>query len=311
MGAKQTILVTGGAGFIGSHLAEKLLELGYKVVVFDNLHTGRIDNLKKCIDHPDFEFINGDVNSQHAVRRLLKFPLDYIYHYAARVGVRDTLKNRLEVLDDIEGIKNILNISREKKVKRLFYSSSSEVYGESIRFPQNENSTPINSRLPYAAVKNLGEIYIRTYNLEYGLEYTIFRFFNTYGPRQSLEFVVSKFITQAMSNRDISVYGGGDQTRSFFYISENIQATTNALTQKDAVNQTINVGNPTEVPIRELAKVIIKVTGSGSQIVHIDPLKEGDMSRRSPDITLMKDVLKVVPSISLEEGLKKTVAYFK
>jgi UDP-glucuronate decarboxylase len=303
--SKKSVLITGGAGFIGSHLAGKLLNLGYKVVVLDNFQTGHRENLPQS---PDLELVEGDVNSAHDIRDLIKIPLDYIYHYAASVGVKRTLARRLEVLDDIEGIKNILNLAREKKIKRIFYSSSSEVYGESVSFPQDERSTPINSRLPYAAVKNLGEIFIHTYHLEYGIAYTIFRFFNTYGPRQSKEFVMSKFIDQALSGQDITLYGDGSQTRSFMYIGDNVEATTRALSSSKVLNETINIGNPLEITIKELAETIIRVSGSQSRLVHLPALVEGDMTRRVPDISRMKSLLDYVPQTTLEAGIKRTIS---
>ena len=214
-------------------------------------------------------------------------------------------------MDDIEGIRNILNLAREKHVRRVFYSSSSEVYGESVSFPQNENSTPLNSRLPYASVKNLGEIYLRTFHQEYGLNYTIFRFFNTYGPRQSAEFVVTKFIRQALTGKDITLHGDGLQTRSFIYISDNVRATAKALTRRASINNTINIGSPRELTIGELAQKIMALTRSKSRFIHLPQLPEGDMSRRVPDVTLMKQVLKTTPRVSLDKGLLQTINYFR
>src|SRR6185312_4294759 len=143
---------------------------------------------------------------------MLAYKFDYVFHYAAMVGVKRTLNNPMTVLQDIEGIKNILSLSKNTCVKRVFYSSSSEVYGEPVEFPQNENTTPLNSRLPYAIVKNVGEAFFRSYQREYGLDFTIFRFFNTYGSRQSQDFVVTKFIDEALGNQDITIYGDGNQS---------------------------------------------------------------------------------------------------
>jgi UDP-glucose 4-epimerase len=311
MAKKQSVLITGGAGFIGSHLSERLLASGYKVIVFDNFQTGKFSNLANCTDNRDFFVVEGNINHRHHLRPLYRLPIDYIYHYAACVGVNRTLAQPLDVLDDIDGIRNILDLAREKKVKRFFYSSSSEVYGESVSFPQNENSTPLNSKLPYAAIKNLGEIYIRTYHKEYGIPYTIFRFFNTYGPRQSKEFVISKFISQALSNTPITVYGDGRQTRSFIYILDNIQATTNSLTCTESINKTINIGNPIEINMLDLAKIIIKTVNSKSKISHESELLEGDMPRRVPDIHLMSSALGSIPKTEFQAGLNKTIAFFK
>jgi UDP-glucose 4-epimerase len=231
---------------------------------------------------------------------------DYVFHYAAVVGVRRTLDNPVMVLQDIQGIKNILDLSKNTGVKRVFYSSSSEVYGEPVEFPQNEMTTPLNSRLPYAVVKNVGEAFLRSYQKEYGLDYTIFRFFNTYGPRQSEDFVIARFLKQAIGGQPLNIYGSGMQTRTFCYIEDNIETTVSCLRQSISVNDVINVGNDEEITIKDLADKVIKYTASSSRIDFLPALKEGDMSRRRPDNTKMKAILKR-PLISLEVGLKKTV----
>ncbi len=311
MNKKIRILVTGGAGFIGSHLCEALLNKGYQVTAFDNLSTGNIKNLDLCQKSTDFRLFVGNINNKQEFRQVFKIPFDFIYHYAAVVGVKRTLQSPLDVLDDIDGIRNVLDLAREKEVKRIFYSSSSEVYGESTSFPQLENTTPLNSRLPYAAVKNLGEIYIKAFSKEYGLKFTIFRFFNTYGPRQSPDFVISKFIKQALKNEDLTVFGTGKQTRSFNYISDNINPTVLALTKNASINQIINIGNPVEINMNSLAKTIIEVCGSKSKIAHLPPLNEGDMSRRVPEISLMKKLLDFKPELNIIQGLTKTIKYLK
>ncbi|HKK40647.1 MAG TPA: NAD-dependent epimerase/dehydratase family protein, partial [Cryomorphaceae bacterium] len=228
---------------------------------------------------------------------------DYVFHYAALVGVKRTLKNPVKVLDDITGIKNVLSLSKNTGVKRVLYSSSSEVYGEPVEIPQNEETTPLNSRLPYAIVKNIGEAFLRSYEQEFGLQYTIFRFFNTYGPKQSDDFVVSKFLHSALRNKDITVYGDGLQTRTFCFISDNTEACIKTFYNDEVVNDVINIGSNKEVTILELAQTIIKVTDSKSKIVHLDPLKEGDMSRRMPDNSRMLKILgrDLLP---LETGIK-------
>ena len=312
MKSKETILVTGGAGFIGSNLTERLLEMGFEVIIFDNFQTGKTENISSLIKNPECQLISGDVNNRDEITPVfLKHRVDYVYHYAACVGVERTLTNQLTVLADIEGIKNILLLSAAFKVKRFFYSSSSEVYGESTSFPQSETGTPLNSRLPYAVVKNVGEVFIKTYQKEYGLEYTIFRFFNTYGPRQSENFVMSKFIKQALNNEDITIYGDGSQTRTFLYIEDNVTATTAAITCDRCRNQAINVGNNMEIPIRVLAEEIIRISGSRSELKFLPPLSEGDMPKRLPDIAAMRELLGVEPSVSLIDGIKKTVDFFK
>lgn len=209
----------------------------------------------------------------------------------------------MEVLKDIEGIKNILNLARDFEVKRVFYTSSSEVYGESIILPQKEDLTPLNCRLPYAAVKNIGEAFFRSYYQEYGLEYTIFRFFNTYGPKQSNDFVIPRFVDAAVYNKDITIYGDGSQTRTFCHVNDNVETIIKIITESRCVNDVINIGCSTEVSIKCLAEIIISITKSSSSIVHLSALKEGDMSRRQPDNSKMLMILGR-PLISLETGIQ-------
>jgi UDP-glucose 4-epimerase len=211
------------------------------------------------------------------------------------------------VLSDIQGIQNVLDLSKNTGVKRVFFSSSSEVYGEPVSLPQHEHITPLNSRLPYAVVKNVGESFCRSYLQEYGLNFTLFRFFNTYGPKQSPDFVVSWFINAALENRDITINGDGLQTRTFCYIDDNTQACINALTQNLFINDVVNVGYDRAITILELAETIIRLTKSKSKIVYLPPLSEGDMTRRQPDIGNMNQLLKR-DFISLEEGLSRIIA---
>jgi UDP-glucose 4-epimerase len=206
------------------------------------------------------------------------------------------------VLADITGISNILSLAKNTGVTRIYFSSSSEVYGEPVEFPQNEETTPLNSRLPYAIVKNVGEAYLKSYQREFGLEYTIFRFFNTYGPKQSKDFVLSKFIQAAKKGKDITVYGDGSQTRTFCFIDDNVEACSTAFYQNKFVNDVVNVGGTVEVPIIDLAKLVIKLTNSSSKIVHLPPLDEGDMTRRKPDTTKMNTLISQ-PLKSLEDGI--------
>ncbi len=301
---KRRILITGGAGFIGSALANKLSEDSSNlVVVVDNLSTG---NFGKILPgHDNLRFIKADVNDYKEIMEvMLSYQFHYVFHYAAVVGVERTQQNPVGVLKDIRGIENILRLCKNTGVKRVFYASSSEVYGEPVESPQNEKTTPLNSRLPYAIVKNLGEAYLKSFNTEYGLDYTIFRFFNTYGPMQSKDFVVSKFIFAALNNQNIIIYGSGDQTRTFCYIDDNIDATVKIAYGDMFINDVINIGNSVEVSILELANIIIKITGSSSNISFAPPLPEGDMQRRCPDNSMMKAVINR-ELISIEDGLKK------
>lgn len=301
---KTKILVTGGAGFIGSALVEKLItEKNHFVVVVDNLSTGVKEKLPKPASN--WKFIHCDVNVYKDIAEVMfSHNFDYVFHYAAMVGVKRTLANPIEVLKDLDGIKNILDLSKNTGVKRVFFSSSSEVYGEPVEFPQNEDTTPLNSRLPYAIVKTAGGAFLRAYQQQYGLEYTIFRFFNTYGPKQSRDFVVSRFLINALVGKDITIYGDGSQTRTFCYIDNNVDACYNAFKRNMFVNGVMNVGSDVETTILDLAKTIIKLTNSKSKIIHLPELEEGDMKRRKPDISKMKTAMTIAP-IPLEEGLSR------
>jgi nucleoside-diphosphate-sugar epimerase len=300
------ILITGGAGFIGSSLAERLVNTtDHKVVIVDNLLTGDVKRLKRFKDK--VRFIKADCNNfQDISSVMLAYKFDYVFHYAAVVGVQRTLDHPKMVLDDIIGIKNVLDLCKNTNVKRVFFASSSEVYGEPIEHPQNEATTPLNSRLPYAVVKNVGESFLRSYKQEFDLDYTIFRFFNTYGPKQSTDFVMSKFIEAATKNKDITIFGDGLQTRTFCYIDDNIDACLSSFEHGHYINDTVNVGNDYEVNIIQLAEIVIKATDSKSKIVHLPALKEGDMKKRKPDIEKMRKLLgrELLP---IHEGIKSVL----
>ncbi|MBP7464597.1 MAG: NAD-dependent epimerase/dehydratase family protein, partial [Bacteroidales bacterium] len=237
---KRKILITGGSGFIGSALAEKLASDNENlVVVVDDLSTGNIGKLPA--NSENLRFIKCDVNEyKDIVEVMLSYQFHYVFHYAAVVGVQRTQDHPVNVLKDIRGLENILRISKNTGVKRVFYASSSEVYGEPVEIPQNAHTTPLNSRLPYAIVKNLGEAYLRSYHKEYDLNFTIFRFFNTYGPKQSKDFVISKFIYYALNNQDITIFGDGMQTRTFCFIDDNIEACVKIASQDLHINDVIN-----------------------------------------------------------------------
>jgi len=305
MKIKQRILITGGAGNIGSSLVRSLiLDKHNFVVVVDDLSTGSIDNLpSENIDN--YDFVKCNVNRKSEIKSVMSSTkFDVVFHYAAVVGVERTQRYPLKVLEDIEGIKNILNLSLKTGVKKVFYASSSEVYGEPVHIPQNEITTPLNSRVPYAIVKNVGESFFKSYGKKYGMNYTIFRFFNTYGERQNNDFVIPKFLDQALRDEDICIYGDGSQSRTFLHINDNIEFTLKVLKNGGFTNGTVNVGNSYEITIIELANIIIELLKSKSKIKHIPPLKEGDMRRRVPDITEMlkfynKDLIEIRDGINL------------
>ena|ERR1035437_7501577 len=301
-------LVTGGAGNIGSVTVEKLLkDPANFVVVVDDLSTGLLSKLP-FENNTRFLFIKSDVNNLNEISQImLTHKFDYVFHFAAVVGVQRTQENPVSVLHDIEGIKNILELSKNTAVKRVFYSSSSEVYGEPVTLPQHEHTTPLNSRVPYAVVKNVGESFCKSYHQEYGLSYTIYRYFNTYGPNQSTDFVLPRFLEAALKNKDITIYGDGSQSRTFTYVDDTIDASLACLFKNQVVNDVINIGNDSTITMLELAKLIISITKSKSKIIYLPPLKEGDMTRRQPDNTKMRQLLNR-PLVSLEEGIHKMLS---
>ena len=297
------ILVTGGAGNVGGALARKLVENpNYFVVVVDNLSTGSKSKLPSK-ELSNWSFINCDVNNYTSILEIMLVnQFDYVFHYAAVVGVKRTQENPIMVLDDIQGIKNVLQLSKNSSVKRVFFSSSSEVYGEPVELPQNEETTPLNSRVPYAVVKNVGESFFRSYYKTYGLPFTIFRFFNTYGPNQSEDFVIAKFLKAALKGDDITIYGDGSQTRTFCYVEDNINTCVKILEDNLMMNDVINIGGAKEYKILDVAKLIIEKLNSKSKIIHLAALKDGDMTRRMPDNTKMIKIIKN-ELISLDQGL--------
>lgn len=302
----RKILVTGGAGFIASALAEKLAQDKTNlVVIMDNLSTGDLRKLPQ--GYENIRFIKGDVNEYKDIMEVMvSYQFHYVFHYAAMVGVQRTQAHPVGVLEDLRGIENICRLSKNTSVRRVFYASSSEVYGEPVEFPQNSHTTPLNSRVPYAVVKNIGEAFLRSYNKEYGLNYTVFRFFNTYGPKQSKDFVISKFLKAALHNDDISIYGDGSQSRTFCYIDDNIDTAIKVAYNDLFINDVMNIGNSRETSILELAKIIIDITGSKSKLVYLPPLKEGDMMRRCPDNSDMLQILNR-PLVKLEDGIRNII----
>ena len=297
------ILITGGAGNVGGALARKLVEnLSYFVVVVDNLSTGSKSKLPSK-EFSNWSFVNCDVNNYTSISEIMLVnQFDFVFHYAAVVGVKRTQENPIMVLDDIQGIKNVLQLSKNSSVKRVFFSSSSEVYGEPVELPQNEETTPLNSRVPYAVVKNVGESFFRSFYKTYGLPFTIFRFFNTYGPNQSEDFVIAKFLKAALKGDDITIYGDGSQTRTFCYVDDNINTCVKILEDNLMMNDVINIGGAKEYKILDVAKLIIKKLNSKSKIIHLPALKDGDMTRRMPDNTKMINIIDK-ELISLDQGL--------
>lgn len=306
---RESILVTGGAGNIGSALVRALVRRpAAEVIVADNLLTGSVEKIR--LDAHNLTFVKCDVNEFDDISSLYyRFRFTHVFHFAAVVGVERTLANPLLVLRDIAGVENILRLCKNTGVKRVYFASSSEVYGEPFEIPQNENTTPLNSRLPYAVVKNVGEVYLRTFQREFGLPYTIFRFFNTYGPRQSDDFVLPRFVRASLLGSPLRVYGDGSQTRTFCYVDDTVEACVTVHTDAACENDVINIGSDVEISILDLARTVIRVTDSGSPIEFLPPLVEGDMSRRCPDISKMRKLLKR-PLLPLEEGIRRLADHY-
>jgi len=301
---KRNILITGGCGNVGGSLARRLVkDANNTVIIVDNLITGSKNKLPDS-SFANWTFHNNDCNDDVAMNEIMNsYKFDYVFHYAALVGVKRTLDSPIMVLDDIKGIENMLKLSSKTNVKKFFYSSSSEVYGEPVEFPQKEDTTPLNSRLPYAIVKNVGEAFVKSYYKEYGLDFTIFRFFNTYGPLQSNDFVMAKFINQALKGENITIYGDGMQTRTFCYVEDNLDVVESILQNNLFPNEVLNIGNNIEISMLSLAKKIISICNSTSKIVYLPALEEGDMTRRLPDISKMKQILGR-DLTSIDEGIK-------
>ena len=285
------VMVTGAAGQLGSALVNGLLERGgWDVVGVDNLLTGRKELVPE--NSNEFQFIQADCNNPLEISQvMLGHRFDYVFHYAAVVGVQRTLADPISVLNDIQGLENILTLCKNTGVSRVFFSSSSEVYGEPVEIPQREHQTPLNSRLPYAVVKNVGECYLRSFHQAFGLEYTVFRFFNTYGPNQSYDFVVPRFMISALYGQDLTIYGDGSQSRTFCYVDDNVDACLNCMAQDLFVNDTINIGSEQMFTVAELADVVIAEVKSTSKIHYTSALEEGDMRRRQPESSRMRTAL--------------------
>ncbi|HEY6586469.1 MAG TPA: UDP-glucuronic acid decarboxylase family protein [Candidatus Methanoperedens sp.] len=303
------VLVTGGAGFIGSHLCDLLLVKGYEVLCVDNLITGNENNIAH-IENEKFSFIEHNVTKP----LYLEEKIDYIFHLASPASPIDYLELPIQTLKvGALGTHNMLGIAREKNA-RFLLASTSEVYGDPLVNPQSEeywgNVNPIGPRGVYDEAKRFAEAITMAYHRYHGTQTRIVRIFNTYGPRMRLNDgrVVPNFIGQALNGEDITVYGDGSQTRSFCYVSDEIEGIYR-LMMSDYTNP-MNIGNPEEHTILEFAKFIIKLTGTNSRIIFKE-LPEDDPKQRRPDITKARKILKWEPKVSLEQGLKNTIQYFK
>ena len=301
------IVITGGAGFIGSHLVDMFLSLGHDVVAIDNLITGKKENLTV---HKNLTFLDQNVYKYIEVDGRV----DWVMHFASPASPLDFTKYPIPILKvGSSGTINALGLAKAKGAK-FFLASTSEVYGNPLEHPQKEtyfgNVDPISERSVYDEAKRFAEAVTMAYHRFHKIDVRIIRIFNTYGPRMRPEDgrVISNFISQSLTNKPITVYGDGSQTRSFQYISDLIDGILKLLDVK--FHEPINLGNPKEYTILEVAKIVKKLTGSDSEIT-FKPLPEGDPARRRPDITRAKQILKWEPKISLEDGLIKMIEYYK
>lgn len=301
--------MTGGAGFLGSHLCKKLLEQGHHVMSLDNLFTGRKENIQPCLENPRFEFIRHDVIDP------FKVEVDQIYNLACPASPIHYQHNAIKTIKtSVLGSIHCLGLAKRIRA-RVLQASTSEVYGDPAVHPQTEaywgNVNPIGIRSCYDEGKRCAETLFFDYHRQNGVDIRIVRIFNTYGPYMLANDgrVVSNFIMQAIYNKPLTIYGKGDQTRSFCYVDDLIEGMIHMMNQDDVIGP-INLGNPVEFTILELAEKILKITGSASSL-EFRPLPSDDPIQRKPDIRLAQEKLKWNPSIGLEEGLMKTVDYFR
>lgn len=305
----ERTLVTGGAGFLGSHLCDALLQEGHEVICMDNLITGNMDNLAH-IDSDRFHFMNHDVTRHIDV----KGPIDNVFHFASPASPVDYLEFPIQTMKvGSLGTHNALGVAKAKQT-RFMIASTSEIYGDPLEHPQKEtywgNVNSIGPRGVYDEAKRFSEAITMAYHRTHGLDTRIIRIFNTYGPRMRIKDgrAIPNFMVQALTGQDLTVYGDGSQTRSFCFVSDLIDGIVRLM--KSGHHDPVNIGNPIEISLLEMAEKILQVTGSKSKIV-FKPLPEDDPKVRQPDITLARSLLGWEPWVNLEEGLRATLDYFR
>ena len=307
---KKRILITGAAGFLGSHLCDRFLAEGYHVIGMDNLITGNLQNIEHLFPLPDFEFYHHDITKFVHVSG----KLDYILHFASPASPIDYLKIPIQTLKvGAHGTHNLLGLAKDKGA-RILVASTSEVYGDPSVHPQKEsywgNVNPVGPRGVYDEAKRYQEAITMAYHTYHGLETRIIRIFNTYGPRMRLNDgrVLPAFIGQALRGEDLTVFGDGSQTRSFCYVDDLVEGIYRLLHSNYA--SPVNIGNPSEITIGEFAEEILKLTGANQKIIY-KPLPTDDPKQRQPDITLARQLLGWEPKVDRKEGLQITYEYFK
>jgi dTDP-glucose 4,6-dehydratase len=306
----KKILITGGSGFIGSHLCDYLIHRGDKVTCMDNLLTGSPDNTAHLLGHPAFTFINMDVTNYIYVEG----EIDAILHFASPASPIDYMELPIQTLKvGSLGTHKALGLAKVKKA-RLLIASTSEVYGDPLVHPQEEsywgNVNPIGPRGVYDEAKRFAEAITMAYHRYHGVDTAIVRIFNTYGPRMRIKDgrAIPTFLAQALKGESLSIFGDGSQTRSFCYVSDLVEGIVKLMDSD--IHDPVNIGNPIEMTVKQLAEEIIKITGTGSKL-QTHPLPEDDPKVRQPDITRARTLLKWEPKISLEDGLKKTLEDFR
>ncbi|MBP8980458.1 MAG: SDR family oxidoreductase [Syntrophobacterales bacterium] len=306
----KRILITGGAGFLGSHLCDRLLAQGHDILCLDNLFTGNKNNIRHLIGHPNFEFI------RHDITQPIFLEVDEIYNLACPASPIHYQYNPIKTIKtSVMGAINTLGLAKRVKA-RILQASTSEVYGDPEVHPQREDYwgrvNPIGIRSCYDEGKRAAECLMMDYHRQNGVRIKIVRIFNTYGPRMAVNDgrVVSNFIVQALRGEDITIYGDGSQTRSFCYCDDLITGMIAMMESSEEIIGPVNLGNPTEFTIRELAESIVRLTGSSSRLV-FRPLPQDDPTQRRPDISAAGTLLAWQPRIPLTEGLTKTIEYFR
>lgn len=308
----ETCLVTGGSGFIGSHLCDKLIENGYKVICLDNLITGSKRNIEHLLSNPNFKFVEADVCKAIDIAE----PINYIFHLASPASPADFEKIPEEVLlaNSLGGL-SVLKLAEKTKAK-LLMASTSEVYGDPMEHPQKEtywgNVNSFGPRSCYDESKRFAEAATYVYLKKYGIDVRMVRIFNTYGPRMRKDDgrVISNFINQAIEEKPLTVYGKGDHSRSFCFVSDLVEGIFKAMFADATCGEIINLGNPEEYKMLDLAQKIKKLTNSNSEIVFKE-IPPDDPSRRQPDISKARRLLNWEPKITVDEGLQKTIEYYK
>ena len=310
-----TSIVSGGAGFIGSHLCDRLIDKKHRVICIDNLLTGNLNNIRHLLENPAFKFIKADLVSDEI--KGLGNRADYVYHLASPASPPKYRKYSIEtLLVNSQGTYKMLEISRQYKSNFLL-ASTSEVYGDPKEHPQKETYygyvNPTGVRACYDEGKRFAEALTMEYYRKYKTKIRIIRIFNTYGPRMQISDgrVVSNFITQALSGKAVTIYGKGNQTRSFCYVSDMVEGIVATGESSATAGKIINLGNPHELKIREIAELIVSKTASRSKIIHQDKRLEDDPELRRPDITRARKLINWHPKVSLGRGLDETIAYFK